>query len=398
MRRTHRAICGVLFCHALVWTSLGCFNEPAQPPDATEPVAASTGANAETAGAANTLQTATTHRAANTTPAADAVLTAGTVGSAGSANPPDATPAAPAGAAGSAGTASPAGSAGSAPDAADPNELRVPGFLEDAGGGWKNLLTAAWESEPGDEFYLCVRFTVPEATMVGAFSGKNPTGTHHTMLSVSDSADMPDGTTRCTSFDAGVRNIAATSYGDPDYYFPEGVAIDLKPGEQLLLNMHLFNPTSSTLKGVSGTLAKTMEADDVKHLAEGVLAGPIYLDIPATGQPVTQSGNCTIDYDSTVFSVTPHMHQLGHHMKAVAHSSIAGEAVLFDGDYDFDDQRMYNLPNHVPMKAGDSISVECTYVNDRTESVTWGEGSASEMCFAGLYRYPVTGGNYVCAF
>jgi hypothetical protein len=43
----------------------------------------------------------------------------------------------------------------------------------------------------------------------------------------------------------------------------------------------------------------------------------------------------------------------------------------------------------VDVKAGDQIRVTCTYLNTSGGPVTFGDGQFSEMCFSGLYRYPV---------
>ena len=101
-------------------------------------------------------------------------------------------------------------------------------------------------------------------------------------------------------------------------------------------------------------------------------------------------------HDSTLFAVSPHMHQLGIHLKAVAHSSMAGEVVLMDKPYSFDEQLVYPLDKEVPMKKGDTVHVECTYQNTTNKPVMFGESSLSEMCFAGVYRYHAGAPGFVC--
>jgi hypothetical protein len=48
------------------------------------------------------------------------------------------------------------------------------------------------------------------------------------------------------------------------------------------------------------------------------------------------------------------------------------------------------------MKMGDKITVECTYLNDTGKTVTFGESTLEEMCFAGTYRYPAGRGSFMC--
>lgn len=126
--------------------------------------------------------------------------------------------------------------------------------------------------------------------------------------------------------------------------------------------------------------------DKIEHLAESVLAGPTQLNLPAHKE-TTVKGTCTMTRDTTLFAVQPHMHQLGTHMKGVAHSSSAGTVMLHDGDYSFDSQLVYPI-DPVPMKSGDAVNIECTFNNTTDAQVTLGESSTAEMCFLVLYRYP----------
>jgi hypothetical protein len=220
-----------------------------------------------------------------------------------------------------------------------------------------------------------------------------PRGTHHTVLTVNETPDAPDGVTECDATENGERNVYGSGVGTLKRVLPAGVAIRLRAGEQLLLNLHLFNASDEPLRGTSGTLVKTIDEADVEHEAEGVLAGPIALDIPV-GR-VTQEGQCTFREGGTIIAVAPHMHQLGVHMKVVAHSSNDGEVVLFDGPYSFEEQLQHPV-DFVSMTAGDTVSVECTYENDTGETVHWGDSSLDEMCFAGLLRYPAQGNGFAC--
>jgi hypothetical protein len=89
------------------------------------------------------------------------------------------------------------------------------------------------------------------------------------------------------------------------------------------------------------------------------------------------------------------MHQTGVHLKAVAHSSVMGEVVLFDDAYTFEDQQVHPL-DMIQMKEGDTVDVDCTYENDREETIMWGDSSLAEMCFAGIARFPAGDDGAVC--
>lgn len=269
-------------------------------------------------------------------------------------------------------------------------------FLADAGGGWSTLVTAHWELPAGDEGYYCARFTPTKSVMVSAFHAVAPIGTHHTLLTIEDDSSSPDGVGKCDANSNGPRNVLGTGVGQSELKMPEGVGMELKAGEQILLNLHLFNVSDKPLQGLSGTLVKLVDPASIKAKAEEAMAGPVMLNIPAGGE-TKQSGECTITHDSTVFAVGPHMHQLGIHLKAVAHSSIMGEVMLHDAPYDFDNPELVYLPQEIPMKAGDKVKVECTYDNDTGKAVMFGNSSTAEMCFLGLFRYPEGQKSYICA-
>jgi hypothetical protein len=280
--------------------------------------------------------------------------------------------------------------------AASKDEGLVSEFMADAGDGWKSLIQAHWIVAPNDETYRCARVTVPEDTYVHAFRSLSPIGTHHTVLTVIREPDAPDGLTVC---DVGTNNpggVFGSGVGTNDLTLPDGVGMLLHKGDQLLINLHLFNVRDKAIEGTSGTLVQTMDKDEVEHVADGILAGPIKLDIPP-GRNVVQSGDCTMDEDATLISVLAHMHMHGVHMKVVAKSSIDGEVVLHDGDYNFDTQLVYPI-DPVRMKKGDVVNIACTYDNMTDQTLHFGDSSLAEMCFAGISRYPASDNpQFLCA-
>jgi hypothetical protein len=292
------------------------------------------------------------------------------------------------------------GSPGVAPPPVGPGDTLdatgevVSEFLAKADDDWLSLIAAEWKLAPNSEAHLCARATVPKDAYLHEFAPVIPLGTHHTVLSVQPGGAQPDGVVSCCA-DVSGRNIYGAGVGTKDWALPDGIATRVHAGEQLLLNLHLFNASDEPLEGRSGVNVHTMDEADVKHEAELVLAGPLALEIPPGGT-TKQGGQCTFDHDSTIISVGPHMHQLGVHMRVVAHSSVAGDTMLFDGPYAFDSQQRYAI-DFVEMKAGDVVQVECTYQNDTDHAVAWGQSSLDEMCFASLTRFPASsGGTYLC--
>jgi hypothetical protein len=271
------------------------------------------------------------------------------------------------------------------------------GETGDDAGEWQTLLEGSWELAPEDEGYRCVRLTMTEDTYVKEFQPIAPHGTHHTLLSVNETPVGPDGISVCGGNDNGLVTLLGSGAGE-NYSagpVPDGVAYKIAKGSQLNLNLHIFNAGESTITGTSGIKVRSTTVDKVEQSAETILAGPLTLAIPPGRS--TSTGECTIKSDTNVFAVAPHMHQLGVHLKSVIHRAAGGTEPLFDGPYNFDDQRQ-TATGELVLKEGDVVEVECTYENDTSRDVGFGESSLDEMCFIGLYRYPVAGEGLICLF
>jgi hypothetical protein len=260
-------------------------------------------------------------------------------------------------------------------------------------GDWQTLLAGDWTMAPGSEGYICVRKTLEEDLIVGVFDAINPPGTHHTLLTMG-APDAPDGITPCNAGTNRTQSVFGSGVGSIPLAFPKGVALRMKKGTQLLLNLHLFNTGAAPITGTSGTRFQTVAEADAPTPAEGLLAGPIQLNLPP-GQTTKTTGYCTMSIDSTIFAVSPHMHLLGTYQRIAVQHAAGGEEVLYDAPYDFNEQRYFAVPS-IQVKKGDKVSVECTHNNTTATKVTFGESTLSEMCLAGLYRFPADGSPFMC--
>jgi hypothetical protein len=260
---------------------------------------------------------------------------------------------------------------------------------------WEMIVTADWELAPNQERYFCQRVTLKEDLYVSAIKAVNPLGTHHTALTAAASASMPDGLTECSSGGLAPQGIFGSGVGTDPVTYPQGVGLRLRAGQQLLLNLHVFNVTNERLRGTSGTAFVRAKQEDVKQLAESLLAGPALFSLPV-GRTSVQ-GTCTMTHDTKLFAVQPHMHQTGVHMKGVAHSSLMGDVTVHDGPYEFENQVVYEI-DEVPMKEGDTVDVECTFDNKTDGPIGFGESSTEEMCFLVLHRYPAAATPSVTCF
>ncbi len=109
---------------------------------------------------------------------------------------------------------------------------------------------------------------------------------------------------------------------------------------------------------------------------------------------VGDTASCTTSVDKSgyIVRVYAHMHLLGTAFKMVLDPGTPQARTVLDvPNYDFHDQRSYNLTDPVRVTAGEPVRITCTY--DPTleaelpilrkaapHFVTWGDGSTDEMC------------------
>jgi hypothetical protein len=252
--------------------------------------------------------------------------------------------------------------------------------------GYTTLVNGTWSLPASAEKYVCVRLTAKTDTFIQSIRPVAPVGTHHTVLMIG-APDAPDGTTDCTS-SLMKPAIYASGVGTQQLDLPAGVAVHVRPGQQLLLNLHLFNATDTTITGTSGIEILAAEPGAVQHEAGVVLIGKTAGLTVAPGT-TTQTGRCTTPANVTVFAVAPHMHMLGSHMKVgYANQDGSGARVMLDQPYSFDEQKFTSLASPLVSGAGGRVTVECTYVNTTGQTVTFGESSTQEMCYALTFVYP----------
>ncbi|MAQ18066.1 MAG: hypothetical protein CMN30_31975 [Sandaracinus sp.] len=261
-------------------------------------------------------------------------------------------------------------------------------------GGDRFVLAAGdWTLPAGTEGYRCVRATIDETIFVHEFFPIAPLGTHHTVVTFDTTPSIPDGVEECNATTNAPDMIYGSGVGTDPLTLPDGVAVKIPAGSQILVNLHLFNASGEELTGNSGIEVVTYAEASVEHEAEVLLGGPVGFSIPARTEGHVIDGGCTMQDDVTIFGMMPHMHEYGVYMSVEAEGT-----TLFDGPYSFDNQKYRIFDEPLQVSAGTRVNVECTYDNPTDRSVGFGDSTLQEMCFALLYRYPALGDGVFCAF
>jgi hypothetical protein len=110
--------------------------------------------------------------------------------------------------------------------------------------------------------------------------------------------------------------------------------------------------------------------------------------------PEGDSTSCTSNIEKSGFIVRvyAHMHLLGRSFKMVLNPGTPEAKTVLDvPNFDFHNQKSYNLSSPVPVTAGEPVQVTCSYDPTLAQElpvlrkapphfVTWGDGSTDEMC------------------
>ena len=258
-------------------------------------------------------------------------------------------------------------------------------FLEDMGDGWQRLLEMDWDVAAGAEGYRCKSFTIPDDIYVTALAPQVPAGTHHVAYALTDTPEREDEVYACDVRSPGVLMVDGAGVGSAPNALPQGVAMALHAGQQVHMNLHLFNPRENRMQGRSGLWVKTAPKGEIEHEAERINVGPLTLDI-TPGQS-THRSSCAVRIDSTVFGVGPHMHFTGVHARATVTKASGEEIVLHDGPFNWDETTFYPV-EPLQVSPGDKFNVACTFQNDGDQTLHWGDSALAEMCFIGFSVYP----------
>jgi hypothetical protein len=264
--------------------------------------------------------------------------------------------------------------------------------------GWTDLIGRDWDVPPGSaDTYKCRRIEITEDMWITGFRAIAPVGTHHTVVTFSNNSTVL-GDYDCSVGSLDFQMLYASGVGTDELMFPTGVAMKLRAGQFLNLNLHLFNASDVAIGGTSGIQVARVAESEVVHEADMTFAGTMNISIPPDGQPHIATGGCSVPAGGwNVFTLWPHMHQFATHHKFVATPTGGAPQVLLDTDYQFAEQLNYPMSDTF-IPAGTRVDTTCTFVNNGTETVTFGDSSNQEMCFTGLYKYPAGGNLFQCAF
>lgn len=182
-------------------------------------------------------------------------------------------------------------------------------------------------------------------------------------------------------------SIGGWAPGATAQMLPPDAGFLLKPGTDIILQVH-YNKSGKVEKDQS-EIALYLNKGKVTNPVEIAWMANPAIKIPANDKAYTATQTITLPRAITIYSVMPHMHKLGHKMKASAELPDGKTIRLIDvQDWDFNWQLVYYLKQPLTLPKGTKINIEATYDNsadnpfnphDPPIDITWGEKTSDEM-------------------
>jgi len=122
----------------------------------------------------------------------------------------------------------------------------------------------------------------------------------------------------------------------------------------------------------------------------GSIGGSDFVLAPAATSNHDEQGVCKVNTSQpvTLLTSSPHAHRYAVHMKFTVLKADGREIVLHNKPFSFDAQLSYPLSPAVTLETGDQVVTTCTYSNDTSKNIRFGESTADEMCFNFAVYYP----------
>lgn len=244
-----------------------------------------------------------------------------------------------------------------------------------------------FEVAVGEDRIWCKTMKVPSDVTLDVRKWKvtMPEGSHHFILYRSD-ANLADGFGPCTEMNDRVFVTASQTPGAFETEYPEGLALPLFAGEQLILETHWSNATGAAITGQVEVEAHTMPHEDVTDYVQTVLAPYADFVIPPVTNDYVDGAEVSETPGFNVIALSSHTHSRA--TKVTIDRTVNGTTSRVYENTDWHAPVIENFSPPLVSAAGNKLRLECTWNNETNAPITFGPTAADEMCIAILTFYP----------
>ncbi len=159
---------------------------------------------------------------------------------------------------------------------------------------------------------------------------------------------------------------------------PKGMAWQLVPGTDLILQLHL--PATSISADIAPSVAFYFTDQPPTRRGYKVRLTSFTFEVPAHATNYTVREEFVVPIATTVVSLLPHAHLLARTVRVTLTEPGAQTRTLLDiPRWDFQWQTDYNLQPEIPIPSGSRLAVEFTYANPNSFPVNYGPNTSDEM-------------------
>ena len=290
---------------------------------------------------------------------------------------------------------------GGSPDAGSGDPDAGDSLLDPPPDGEGVQLAMTTTLEAGVEAEHCMFMQVSEEEMwVTRDEARFDAGSHHVLVYETDYDAIPteteDGTQvdtsgvfdcstgatngwRVTKLIAGSQNAA----GDSMISFPAGVAMPVRAGAVVLMNVHYINASDQPIEPEARVNLYTVPEADVETEGDLLFLYNPLIRVPQKGS-ARAHWRCPVHEDITIANVQSHMHARGVGYAA----KLAGEEQSFYENDRWADVDVKAFEPGLRVPAGASLEYYCDYQSSEDRTVYQGPRSTDEMCMLIGSYYP----------
>jgi len=280
-----------------------------------------------------------------------------------------------------------------------PEDPTVPGFASQSWTLTEQVI------QPGDEVQIChYQELTNEEMWVTSFDSAQGKHGHHLIIFKARVTETPGTVRDCTSAEDMVRLspiISSVQFGLER--FPEGMAIRVPRGTQVVLQQHYVNTSLKPIRVKDVAWMEVVPKESVLIPAGFFGLGNIDFEITPSpnGEEQTISFDCEAPRDMNILLAGPHMHEWGTRFSTQFGTSSADFETIINVDpweaWMRDEPPVVNWSKEAPylLREGTIMRTNCTFKNDQASTLIF----PKEMCATYGYYFPAPNGSeeFTCA-
>jgi hypothetical protein len=256
--------------------------------------------------------------------------------------------------------------------------------------------TGDFEVPAGDSFEcFYTDVTTDKELSVTSATGQQGPGGHHVVVYYTDAPRDPTHHPCDDSEMVSWHQIAGSGGDDTSgaeglIGLPDGLAIRVPAGKQLVLQAHYINTTGATQTVSDSVTLHTVEPKDVKAYANYFVMVDAGFEVPPLGT-LTSTSTCTLQRDLDTVVMLGHMHEHGKHYKLEQLNGDVAET-LYEKDWQpsyasHPPTEYHSMAAPLTLKQGTRLRQTCEWNNTTADPLLF----PREMCVAFFYYFPDVG-------